>query len=845
MRAGLFVGVAEYSDPRIPSLSYADADARKARGQFIKTSSFDKEAAVCCTSDNNQIDFLSSRSTIFKRLDAFEQFRNGPPLEAFVFYFSGHGFRSDQGQDYLIPQDAVYGALPETSISLATLIRKCCEINAKTILVFIDACRDNFNYPAATEPLIPLISFAEGSNLAVFFSTDARAAAREHGNIEGGVFTYCLSEALELEFDCRRLHELGDFLARHVPSTCARLRIPSQTPVSILGDNARDFVLPISKLSDRLYLPPWVGREVKLRQEETFLPDFPLPVVIDFGTTKSILAYGTASGYEFIRDGSGKICMPSTVRFFGDGNYEVGVDHFSGVTSRYAKRRLLSRVFEDAADDKGLRPDQYAMLVIRSLIDTFQHTTGTKARRCVLSIPTDYNILDVSRIVDCVQATGVRVERIIPEPTAAAFNVLSSFQTGQRASEVSYSDKHVLVVDMGGGTLDVAVVYAKVEDIEWELEDDALSIDLNSEDALTRRIEFKVLASSGDAKLGGIDFDLALKDFVVGLIKSRRLGVSPVISYSELSLEREVERAKVALSTTEAFTISLEDVEFAGGVVKPLHIEVTRKDLNDLTINLFKRYVKCVEDCISFAREHDDIIGETNEEAEKTDVAYKRNFSSIMLAGQSGRVDKIRRYLTRTIPDAVLNDYYCETAVARGMAEITYSRLHIEVDDIAHSYVGVSGLRRTENAFIVDGSSQNHSLIYPTDNIPASRTINLHWPDKRFREITITTHTIGKTPISVCKISLDDSALLGTNGLMRISMDEMFTVVVELRTARDNCAFWQINNFFRIPVGYQPSDTLDSGGYGIRRLQKAASFNKDPHGTTERVMGPSQWFVES
>jgi hypothetical protein len=817
MRAGLFVGAARYQDPDIKPLSYPCDDARGLLRQLVRTSGFSHDGSLVCTSDyqaspERGIYNNANKETILTQLASLEI---RPELEAFVFFFSGHGFRSSLGIDYLVPQNATIAALPDTSLALADIIRRCCNVNAQNIIIVIDACRDQFTYSASFECIVPSVSCTVFSNrkTSIFFSTDAYTRSYEDDSLKAGIYTSCFCDALEIEYECRRLDELQDFLSQHVPNVCERVGKPKQKPwAAFLGEQTRDFILPVSKLYEKLNLPPSVGREVGRSREVKYYQDYPLPIIIDFGTTKSILAYGTSVGYDFIKDSRGRVCIPSTVKFLGDGNYEVGVDAFCGVDSRYSKRRILTHVFENTTDELGLSADHYAMLVVSSLIKNFERDVRKKARRCVLSIPTDYNILDVSRIVNCVQASGIRVERIIPEPTAAAFNILSTIRGSLSDRRGSKDDFWVMVVDMGGGTLDIAFIHARIHSDVGEV--DESEVEWN-------RIKFSVFASSGDACLGGIDFNSLLKDHFISKLRTVLVSGEKIVAYSEFELEAEIERAKVALSDKSSSDIYLQDVTFSGGASKPFSLRVSRQEFDHMSRDLFARYTKCVEDCISFGQFYDDISDDTGGyPAGDADKEYRSRINYVILAGQSGHVHKFRAYLRKQFPKARIVDEYSERAVARGLAEWLYMGLDVDIEDIAHTYIGVSGVTLAGNRLVISDEPDSYTLIYPTDKIPRSVQRSIIWRNSKRRKLTITTNTIGKMPVPVCDISIEENVFVGGEGILGVSVDEMLTVVVEIRDFHDNVRCWQINNFFRIPSGYRPVGSIDTAAAGLRILQR-------------------------
>jgi molecular chaperone DnaK (HSP70) len=345
-------------------------------------------------------------------------------------------------------------------------------------------------------------------------------------------------------------------------------------------------------------------------------------------------------------------------------------------------------------------------------------------------------------------------------------------------------------------------------------------------------LTFSILASSGDARLGGIDFNSLLKDHFVRKISEVRVSSEKVVAYSEYELEAEIERAKIALSVDKIGNIHLQDVTFSSGASKPLSLKLSRKEFNNISLGLFARYGKCIDDCISFGSfyddvsVHDDTLLDAEDDASDPEKEYRGRVNSVIVAGQSGQIHRFKADLREKFPKASLVDEHSDRAVAKGLAEWLYMGVEPEIEDIAHTYIGVSGVTLQGNRPVVmdHGENKNHALdayalIYPTDRIPRHVEKMISW--SRGGTVTITTNTIGKPATPVCNIPIDAEVFLGGDGFLRVSVDEMLTVVVELRDLQGNRRCWQINNFFRIPSGYVPVGNIGNAALGLRQLNRS------------------------
>lgn len=846
MRSGLFVGISDYSDPKIRDLRFANSDAIRARQQLIETCGMG-DSRILVSQNTHEPGKSPFKEEILNQL---QRFQDQAELELFTFFFSGHGFRSDSGADYLVPQNATTAALIDTSLALDDIVRRCCSIRANQVIIIIDACRDAFSDLVNVHQFSPALSsqmMAE-RNVAVFLSTDAYSKSYESEVFSSGLFVEAFRQSLEVEHDCVQASDVAAKINELLPRLSTQAGKPKQKSSSIFwGDASSSFVLPISKLESRLDLPPFVRGEIRSDQNVGISGDYDGSILIDYGTTKSVVSYYEDGQLKFARDQFGNVCVPSTIKFEQNGFYRVGVDHFSAVTSKYSKRRLIDSSAISGESNEELSPEQNAMLIIRSLKRNFERASRKNARACVLSVPADYNIAEISKIVRATQAAGLRVNRIVPEPTAAAMNILRRFE-----SDVSRADSAAIVVDLGGGTLDVAFVTARVDfDAEdeadqaiadsWGWDDDtdcgiaakpprpSDGSEVSSktrigscQPSVVRKLDFVVLASSGDARLGGIDFNEIIKKIALSKIEQNFGLHSAVIDQRQRDrIDREVERAKIDLAANLRTRVHLVDVEFADGTIGTATVEVTRREVEKASVELFKRFSSCVEHCI----EHGAIssaFSDVDAKQAKSDDEREpqaRLVDSVIVAGQAGLWPPIISHLRNTFPFAEIIEKDADTAVARGLARWIYSpRVSLSITDIAHTYIGLSSVLSYENRLIVQSGAGNFQLIYPTSIVPNSYHRGIDW--SRLPELHVTSHTVGKTPQEVCIIPIPPDVLRGTEGFIFVHLDSMLTAVIELRDMFGNRVCWQINNFFRFPNGFSSAEQLTDRPVKFREVRQ-------------------------
>lgn len=209
---------------------------------------------------------------------------------------------------------------------------------------------------------------------------------------------------------------------------------------------------------------------------------------IDLGTTHSLAGIMTEQGPRLVANALGEVLTPSVVGLADDGTLLVGAAaherlHTHPQLTVAAFKRYMGSDRELILGNRRFRPEELSALVIRSLLDDVLAHTGTKVAEAVISVPAYFSDAQRKATRNAATLAGIRVERLINEPTAAAL----AYGLDQRDAESRF-----LVVDLGGGTFDVSVL---------ELFDGVV----------------EVHASAGDNFLGGEDFvdllaELALAD---------------------------------------------------------------------------------------------------------------------------------------------------------------------------------------------------------------------------------------------------------------------------------------------------------------------------------------------
>lgn len=347
------------------------------------------------------------------------------------------------------------------------------------------------------------------------------------------------------------------------------------------------------------------------------------PIIgIDLGTTYSVAAVYQNGAVEILQNDQGNRITPSYVAFTDTGGRLVGDSAKNQATSNphntiFDVKRLIGREFSDPTvqadkklvpfqilsdnnspaiqvtvnnEEKTFTPEQISSMVLKKMKETAESFLGQEVTRAVVTVPAYFNDAQKQATKDAGTIAGLKVERILTEPTAAAM----AYGIDKKGGE-----SNILVFDLGGGTFDVSV----------------LSID----DGV-----FEVLSTNGDTHLGGEDFDQRVMQYFVKLIQKKE-GVD--ISKDALAMQKlrkEAERVKRALSSNQSARVEIENL--SPGI--SLSETLTRARFEEINSSLFRGTLGPVKQALKDADLTIDDIDE------------------IVLVGGSTRIPKIREIVS-------------------------------------------------------------------------------------------------------------------------------------------------------------------------------------------------------
>lgn len=287
------------------------------------------------------------------------------------------------------------------------------------------------------------------------------------------------------------------------------------------------------------------------------------PIVgIDLGTTFSVLAYINEAGVPAtVPNAEGELLTPSALLFEGD-NVVVGKEAAKAMSTEAAsvadhpKRSMGSKVYQKQLGGRRFPPEALQGWILKKLKSDAESTIGF-FDQAVVTVPAYFDEVRRKATQDAGYIAGLNVIDIINEPTAAA--IAYGFNSGWiNESGLASERRRVLVYDLGGGTFDVTVM-----DVQGK--------------------EFRAIATDGDFRLGGLDWDMRLVNHVAEEFKKAH-GVDPREDENTRGrLMVDCQAAKETLTVRDRATIDCLQGSHA------LRVEVTRNEFEDLSLDLLDR----------------------------------------------------------------------------------------------------------------------------------------------------------------------------------------------------------------------------------------------------------------
>ena len=290
---------------------------------------------------------------------------------------------------------------------------------------------------------------------------------------------------------------------------------------------------------------------------------------IDLGTTNSCVAVIEGGEPVVIPNAEGGRTTPSVVAFSKTGERLVGqVAKRQAITNPEKTvssiKREMGSNYKVNIDGKDYTPQEISAMILTKLKTDAEAYLGEKVSQAVITVPAYFTDAQRQATKDAGKIAGLDVKRIINEPTAAALSYGIDKETDQK----------VMVYDLGGGTFDVSII---------EMGDGVQ----------------EVLATAGNNRLGGDDFDQRVMDWIVGSFKAET-GVD--LKGDKMAMQRvkeAAEKAKIDLSDITSTNINLPFITADATGPKHLDLNLSRAKFNELTADLVEKTMGPVRQALS------------------------------------------------------------------------------------------------------------------------------------------------------------------------------------------------------------------------------------------------------
>ncbi len=290
---------------------------------------------------------------------------------------------------------------------------------------------------------------------------------------------------------------------------------------------------------------------------------------IDLGTTNSCVSVIEGGEPVVITNAEGTRTTPSVVAFSKTGERMVGqVAKRQAVTNPdktvISIKREMGTDYKVKIDDKSYSPQEISAMILQKLKADAEAYLGETVREAVITVPAYFTDAQRQATKDAGKIAGLDVKRIINEPTAAAL----SYGVDKE------NDQKVMVYDLGGGTFDVSII---------EMGDGVQ----------------EVLATAGNNRLGGDDFDQRIMDWMISSFKAES-GID--LKNDKMAMQRlkeAAEKAKIELSGVTSTAINLPFITADSTGPKHLDLNLTRAKFNELTADLVEKTMAPVRQALS------------------------------------------------------------------------------------------------------------------------------------------------------------------------------------------------------------------------------------------------------
>ena len=379
---------------------------------------------------------------------------------------------------------------------------------------------------------------------------------------------------------------------------------------------------------------------------------------IDLGTTNSCAAIVEAGKPRVITYKGGATTIPSVFAINERGERLVGYDakkqaQLNPTNTVAAAKRLIGRNFHSKTIEKVRQVFTYELVegeqsevlikirnqiftleqisaaILRKIKEVAEESLAAEVDQAVITVPAYFNDRQRQAVRAAGKLAGLKVLRVLNEPTAAAL----AYGLGKNLNQ------RIAVYDLGGGTFDISII-----DIKGKI--------------------FEVIATGGDTFLGGVDFDDRIMQWVLEQFHAQH---TIDLSFDRVAVQRirdAAEAAKIELSTTQRTNIHIPFITMGEAGPLDINLELTREKLEELTGDLVERTVTHTER----------ILREAN--------TSKVQVDEILLVGGQSRMPLVQRRITEFMGKPPCKGVHPDEAVGIGAAIMSHSLVAAQSDDV-------------------------------------------------------------------------------------------------------------------------------------------------------------------
>lgn len=402
-------------------------------------------------------------------------------------------------------------------------------------------------------------------------------------------------------------------------------------------------------------------------------------VGIDLGTTNSLVAVLEGQTPRLVRNAHGSFLTPSVVALLDTGELVVGEvarRQLLAAPDRAVAhvKRLMGESTEVSLGDRRYSPIEISAVILRQLKRDAEGYLGGEVDEAVITVPAYFTDAQREATKVAGELAGLRVDRILNEPTAAALAY---------GLDKMDAEEHLLVYDLGGGTFDVSVLelFSGVLDVK---------------------------ASAGNNQLGGLDFDAIVASWLEQSFAAQHGARPKATAAQKARLLDAAERAKIALSSATETTIRLPFFESEAGMTVSFETTLARPKFNELVAELTASTLTSVELALTDAK------------------LARAKLGPVVLVGGSSRMPVVREQLAAFFGKELRFDVDPDCAVALGAAiqmglkkGAISAETGIMITDVCPFTLGVE-VSSQAGSQLVHGMFS--SVIPRNSTIPVSRT---------------------------------------------------------------------------------------------------------------------------